>query len=80
VGTRDDLDADVDALDRRSTQNLVRSTDLVREVERDLHQRREHLATVDDSLRKVRAITDAVEVRGGRLLAGAHEVASADPR
>ena len=64
MGTKDELDTERDALDRRSAKNVARSADLIRELDRLIGERREHLDSVDDSLRKVRAMTDAVEVRG----------------
>ena len=64
----EDLDAVADALDRRSAHNVARSADLVRTIDRDLIEREEHLDAVEVSLARVRRITAAVEVGGGRLL------------
>jgi hypothetical protein len=64
VGTREELDVDRDALDRRSARNVVRSADLVRRLDQILRERNAHLVTVDASIRKARAVTDAIEVRG----------------
>jgi hypothetical protein len=55
------VDVGLDALDRRSANNVARSADLVRSIDRDLSERREHLDAVDASLRKIRLLTGAVE-------------------
>jgi hypothetical protein len=81
VGTPEELAAlEVarDALDRRSAHNVARSADLVRALDRDLNERHAHLVAVDDSLRRVRALTAAVEVRARAVSAGYQDVSSGD--
>ena len=56
-----DVDVDVDAIDRRSAHLVARSALLVRVVDKVLQERRDHLTEIDDSLRRVRALTEAVD-------------------
>ena len=57
---QDEVGVDVDALDRRSAENVARSADLLRAVERGLHERRSRLDEIDDALRRVRELTEGV--------------------
>ena len=62
AATAAEATAHVDEIDRRSAHNVKRSADLLRRVDRLINERRAHLSAIDDSLRRVRALTDAVEL------------------
>jgi hypothetical protein len=60
MGSPDELEVEVDALDRRSAENLLRSERLQRQTDETLVRGRAHLVAIDVSLARVRELTAAM--------------------
>jgi hypothetical protein len=62
MGSHDAPDPDVDALDRRSTQNVIATTELIAELDRLLDAGRRRLDEMDRSLDHARSVAAEIDI------------------